>query len=75
MPVPVTFIVVLLFSVSVHAPIAVTLPVILVLAPVQIAVFALVIATVGRAFTLTVVVPVKLAAVAGQFASVKEASV
>jgi hypothetical protein len=49
--------------------------VILVLAPTQIAVLGLVIATVGRAFTLTVVVPVKLAVVAGQLASVKEASV
>jgi hypothetical protein len=52
LPVPVT--VVPSISVSVHAPVAVIVPDIVVLAPLQIVVEALVIAAAGRVFTKTV---------------------
>lgn len=49
-PIPVT--VLPLFSVNVHAPLAVTVPVISVLLPLHIEVFPLVIVAAGRAFTV-----------------------
>lgn len=74
-PLPVPVVVALLLSFSVHAPTAVTVPVMLVLAPAQMAVLLLVIAAVGRVLTVMVVLPVKPPDTAAQFASVRAVSV
>lgn len=71
-PEPLPVLVAPLLNVKVHAPVAVTLPVMLAPTPVQIVLFTLVMAAVGRVFTFTVVLPVKPADTAAQFASVKD---
>ena len=55
---PVPVVVAPLLNVNVHAPVAVTFPAILVLAPAHIATFVLVITAVGRAFTVITLLPV-----------------
>lgn len=74
-PFPVPVAVALLLRVTVHAPVAVTLPVILELAPAQTTVLVLVIAAVGRVLTVMVWLPVKPADAAVQFASTKDVMV
>ena len=48
-----------LLNVSVHAPLAVMVPLMLVLSPLQMVTLLLVIAATGRGFTVTVAVPIK----------------
>ena len=69
-PLPVPVAVVPSISVSVHAPVAVIVPDIVVLAPLQIEVGALVIAATGNAFTVTDSDPVRPVDIAEQLASV-----
>lgn len=64
-----------LLNVTVHAPVAVTLPVMFVEAPAQMVVLADVSVAVGRVFTERVVLPVNPAETAAQFASDKDESV
>ena len=74
-PLPVPVAVAPLLKVIVHAPVAVTLPAILELAPAQTAVFVLVMLAVGRVLTVMVRLPVKPADTAVQFASTKDVMV
>jgi hypothetical protein len=74
-PLPVPVAVAPLLNVTVHAPLPVTLPVILVLPPLQRVAFALVIAAVGRVLMLMVVLPVNPPEAAEQLPAVSEESV
>jgi len=74
-PLPVPVAVAPLLRVTVHAPVAVTLPVMLADAPEQIAAFVLLTVAVGRVFSEIAVAPVKPAERAAQLASVNEVSV
>jgi hypothetical protein len=74
-PLPVPVAVEPLLNVTVHAPVAVTFPVILALAPAHIVVGELVIAAVGRVFTVITALPVIPEETATQFISLKDATV
>ena len=74
-PLPVPVAVEPLLNVTVHAPVAVTFPVILALAPAHSVAAELVIAAVGRVFTVITAFPVNPEEIATQFILLKDATV
>jgi hypothetical protein len=74
-PLPVPVAVAPLLRVAVHAPMAVTVPVMFADAPAHTAALLLLMAAVGRAFIVTIVLPVKPAETAEHLLSEREASV